>query len=308
VNVAMVSLPSITIAAMAAHRYGLTNDLAWPISWREWTSAFIYGALGATTIAAVINSAYLLGAGALLIETVGNSHPGDFESGVRDLPDGWGIFFDLSLLSGVAPLNEETWKGLIVAMFFFRHGGVGRCFLWGVLAGSGFNLLETFSNSLAVISPDSLADETIGGQWWFFALARTGTAAMHALATGLAAVGFYGLFRRRWRYVPMFAGAVALHAAWNFTVYAIWGEGFFSGAGPDSALLDALGGAGLIALFVLSAALLWVLPGRIRDAGPAHIYRVLGMAPTTVDARFVDAGAWAEAVRGPGVSAAQYVR
>jgi RsiW-degrading membrane proteinase PrsW (M82 family) len=300
-NVAIVSIPSLVIALTAARRYASAHPLAWPVSKREWTSAFAYGAIGATTVAAVINTACLLVAGIILVQLVGEGSPWrEFESGLRSLPRGWGIFLDVSLLSAVAPLNEETWKGLIVALFFFRRGGAARCFLWGVLAGAGFNLLETFLNSLTAVSPEALADSTIGSAWWFFALARAGTGAIHAAATGLAALGFYGLFRRRHRYLAGLVAGPALHGSWNFLTYAIWGDAMFTGAGPDSRLLDVLGGVGLVAVFVLAVAILWTFSGGLRDEGPAPIYRLLGMRPaaagravTTVGGDRTSANSWA---------------
>ncbi len=279
-NIAMISVPSLSIAAIVTARYTAAHPFAWPISWREWTSALIYGAVGATSLAVVINTAWLFGGGYLLIQTVGGGPTfEDFALDLQQLPRAWGIFFDLSVLSICAPLNEEFFKGLIVALFFFRRGGVARCFTWGVLAGAGFNLLETFQNSLGAVSPDALADQTIGSEWWFFALARAGTAAMHALATGLAALGFYGLFRRRWTLTPAYFAGVLLHATWNFLVYAIWGDALFSGSGPDSRALDILGGVGLIVVFAASVVMLWLLSGRLRDDAPAPIYALLGMLP-----------------------------
>src|SRR5262249_12372303 len=55
VNVAMVSIPSVSVALLVAWRYATHHPYAWPLSWREWSSGFIYGAIGATTIAGMIN-------------------------------------------------------------------------------------------------------------------------------------------------------------------------------------------------------------------------------------------------------------
>ena len=280
VNIAIVTIPSLSVAAVVAARYGRSHPLAWPISWREWTGGFVYGAIGATTVAALVNTAYLLGAGLLLVHAVGNEGPlSEFGYNLRALPRAWGIFFDLSVLSIEAPLTEEFWKGMLVAFFFFRGGGLARCFTWGVLAGAGFNLLETFQNSLGTVHPSAVADQTIGSEWWFFAIARAGTAAMHSLATGLAAIGFYGLFRRKAKCLLGYPAGVAVHGSWNFLVYVIWGDALFSRQGPDSGVLDVLGGLGLAVLFAASALALWVLSGTLRDEAPAPIYRLLGMRP-----------------------------
>jgi hypothetical protein len=156
---------------------------------------------------------------------------------------------------------------------------VARCFLWGVLAGTGFNLLETFQNSIAVVSPQALADQTLGNAWWLFALARAGTSGMHGLASGLSAIGFYGLLRNRPRYLLGYPCGVALHGTWNFLVYVISGDALFSAQGPDSRLLDLLGAGGLILVFATSVMLLWVLPTRLKDDHPAPVYVALRLRP-----------------------------
>jgi hypothetical protein len=73
---------------------------------------------------------------------------------------------------------------------------------------------------------------------------------------------------------------VLMHGTWNFMVYVLDGDAFFSQAGPDSTLLDVLGIVGLATIFVAAVVLLWELPRRIRDGVPAPIYRMLGMLPT----------------------------
>ncbi|HMO54272.1 MAG TPA: PrsW family glutamic-type intramembrane protease [Tepidiformaceae bacterium] len=278
-NVAIVSIPSLVIAVVVTQRYLQHNRWAWPVSWREWTSAFIYGAVGATSIAALINTAYVILGAAWLIETRGwgdRWDPGNLPS----IPRALGIAFDLSVLSIVAPINEEFWKGMLVAFFFFRKGGAARCFAWGVLAGAGFNLLETFQNSLVIVNPDAVSQQQLREQWWLFAVARAGTGALHAASSGLAALGFYGLFRREWRFVPLFLCGVLLHALWNFMNFTLSGDAFLSQAGPDSRLLDILSVAGLVGLFGVAAAVLWEAPRRVQDRRPAPIYQVLGMVPS----------------------------
>lgn len=279
VNVGIVAIPSLVIAGVVTSRYLRAQRLAWPFSWREWTSGLIYGAVGATTIAAIVNTGYLAGMGAWLMSEHGAPGANLDNGGLETLPRAWGVFLDLTTLSVVAPLNEEFWKGMLVAFFFFRRGGAARCFAWGVLAGAGFNLLETFQNSLAAISPEAQASQQIGDQFWLFAGARGGTAVMHALAAGLSALGWYGLLRRRPRYLVGYPAAVCLHASWNFLVYVIAGDAMFSRQGPDSRLLDYAGIAGLVAVFALAVMALWHLSGRLRDDGPAPIYRLLCMVP-----------------------------
>lgn len=277
-NVLIVSLPSLTIALVVAHRYARFNAWAWPVSWREWSSGLIYGAVGATSVASIINVLYLVLGGRFLIEHKGFGDPWDIGN-LPTLPRAWGIAFDISVLSVVAPLNEEFWKGMLVAFFFFRKGGAARCFLWGVLAGAGFNILETFQNSLSVVNPAQLTAQQINHEWWLFAAARAGTGAIHSAATGLSALGLYGLFRHKPRFMVGYPLGVLIHGTWNFLNFTLAGDAIFSEAGPDSRLLDVLSIAGMAALFLACLLLLWELSRRLRDGRPAPIYSVLGMVP-----------------------------
>ena len=281
VNVLITAIPSLVIALLVVHWYRRVHPFAWPMSVREAGTAFMYGAIGATTVGGILNTLYLVFGGALLIAWQGSGTPWDLDRGLRTLPGGWGIAFDVSVLSVVAPLNEESWKGLIVVFFFFRGGGLARCFAWGVLAGAGFNLLETFLNSLGAVSPEAMADQQIGASWWFFAVARAGTATMHALAAGLAALGCYGLVRRRPAFLVGYPAGVLLHGTWNFLVYTVWGDAMLSRAWPHSTALDVAGGVGLVLVFVLSVAMLWALTRLLRDEQPAMIYRMIGMRPVS---------------------------
>jgi len=278
-NVFIVSVPSLVIALVVSQRYAAFNRWAWPVSWREWSSGVIYGAIGATTVAGIINTLYLVLMAILLVSQLGNGDTGNLAEGLPSLPRGWGVFFDVSVLSVVAPLNEEFWKGMLVAFFFFRRGGAARCFVWGVLAGTGFNILETFENSLSIVNPSEITQQQLSADWWKFAGARAGTGAVHAAATGMSALGFYGLFRRQGKYLLGYPAGVAIHGAWNFLNFTLAGDAFLSQAGPDSQLLDILSILGLFALFFACIALLWEMPRRLRDGRPAAIYLVLGMVP-----------------------------
>lgn len=278
VNLAMVSLPSLFVAGIAVARYERGHPLAWPVTWRELAAGIIYGAVGATTIAGILNTLYIVAAGFALVELVGEPGGGLLHE-LESVPRGWGILFDLSALSFFAPLNEEFFKGFLVALFFYRRGGIARCFLWGVLAGAGFNIAETFLNSLSLLQEQAVADRTIGGQWWAFAVARAGTATVHSAATGFAALGFFGLLRARWRYVPFFFVGAGIHAAWNFLAYVNYGDVFLAGSAPDAPWLDVLSLVAMVALGAACLALVAGLARNLRDHDPAAIYVVLGMTP-----------------------------
>src|SRR6185369_1193738 len=120
--------------------------------------------------------------------------------------------------------------------------------------------------------------ETMVEAWWFFGSIRAGTALMHGCASGLSALGVYGILRGRWRYALCYPGGVSIHASWNFLVYLIWGDAGFTRSGWDSPVLDIVGGVGLVALIAAVTALLWILSGRLRDEGPAPIYFALGLS------------------------------
>ncbi len=282
VNIGIVAIPSIVVAMTVARRYMAFNTYALPVSWREWTSGIVYGAIGATTPAAIINTIYIGISVAAVLAIWG---PGgevtreNLQYQFQSVPRGVGIALDLSVFSLVAPINEEFWKGMLVAFFFFRRGGLGRCFLWGVIAGAGFNVLETFNNSLSVLSPGLIRESTFTSQWWFFASVRVGTGVIHSAATGLSAVGFYGIFRRRKRFAACLPLGMSIHGTWNGLNFLIDGDAMISGAGPDETWLDWVGVAGLALLFCVCVALLWELPRRLRDSAPAPIYSLLGMLP-----------------------------
>lgn len=279
VNLGIVSIPSFVIATVVAQRYMRFNRFAWPVSWREWSTAIIYGAVGATSIAGVINTLYLAFGAAYLISQHGQGDAFDISQNLQTIPRGLGVAFDISVLSVVAPLNEEFFKGSLVGLFFYRKGGAARCFLWGVLAGAGFNVFETFGNSLGILDRQAVAETTIGDSWWLFAVGRAGTAALHSCATGFSALGIYGLLRHRPRYMLGYPAGVLLHGTWNFLNYVIAGDTILSESGPDSTLLDIGGLAGLAALFLLCVTLLWVMPRRLRDESPAPVYAALRMLP-----------------------------
>ncbi len=282
VNVAIVSIPSFTVASLVTARYMRANPLSWPVSGREWVSGIAYGAIGAIGFAVVINTISLILLGVLFIEWFGHGDAwdlGNLGPHLRALPRGWGIVYDLGILSVLGPMDEEFWKGFLVALFFFRKGSAGRCYLWGVLAGSGFNLIETFQGSIGVIDPDIVRSQTIDNQWWLFALARVGGAVLHAGATGFSALAFYGLFRRQWRFLLGYPAGVFLHGSWNASVYLTQGDAFFSRQGPDSTLFTVLGITGMVLVFAECLLGLWFMSVRLRDAVPAPVYRLLGMAP-----------------------------
>ncbi len=279
VNLVVVAVPSILFASLVMSRYRQANPMSWPLSWREVTSGFTWGAIGATTFGGAVNTAYLILGGAWFVHHFGHGDVWDVGNNIWTLDGRAGVVFDLSVLSLVAPLNEEFWKGSLVALFFFRKGGAARCFAWGVLAGTGFNLLETFYNSLAAVDPNALAEQTIGSQWWLFAVGRAGTAFIHGGASGLSALGIYGVLRRRWGMAPLYLAGAACHGTWNALAYLADGDALLSGEAPDARWLDVVSIGGMFVLATFCVGFAWYLSGRLKDERPASIYGLLGMAP-----------------------------
>jgi hypothetical protein len=137
-------------------------------------------------------------------------------------------------LAVVAPLVEELLKaGLVVIAGLWIRPGAGQTFLWGAACGIGFAVIEGVANG-------AIGLESSTG--WLGGLGtRLLATAMHALTSGVLALGWRGLWTRRWWLVPLaFLGAAAYHGLWNFNVVLALG-----GAGVTSQI-PALGGGLLI--------------------------------------------------------------
>jgi hypothetical protein len=106
----------------------------------------------------------------------------------------------------IAPLGEELFKSLGVALMSYRRPGAARAFLWGVAGGAGFAIAEGLFN--AAIALES---------WSVVVLLRVGSTLMHCLGSGLMGLGWYYLLRRRrpWYILGTYAASVGLHVLWN---------------------------------------------------------------------------------------------
>jgi hypothetical protein len=139
----------------------------------------------------------------------------------------------------IAPLGEELFKPLGVALMSYRRPEAPRAFLWGVAGGAGFAIAEGLFN--AAIALES---------WSAVALLRVGSTLMHCLGSGLMGLGWYHLLRTRrpWHILGTYAASVGLHILWN--VGAIGMAAISLGAmasGADRVNL-ALGGLGVLVL------------------------------------------------------------
>ncbi len=180
-------------------------------------------------------------------------------------------FIDLAV---VAPFSEEIGKGL--GAYVGRPGSRRAALQAGVAAGVGFAVVENVMYG-------------VGGlfyAWEPVVLARMLGAAVHPLASGLVAVGWWELRngRSRTAAVRRLASGFGVHAAWNgsLVVAAVAGIAYDHGGGSGMSALLSLVYVGVIG--VLTAAGLWILTRRVvSDA------KLSDMAPT--DARTITA--WA---------------
>jgi hypothetical protein len=163
----------------------------------------------------------------------------------------------------IAPLGEELFKPLGVALMGYRRPEAARAFLWGVAGGAGFAIAEGLFN--AAIALES---------WSVVVLFRVGSTLMHCLGSGLMGLGWYHLLRTRrpWHILGTYAASVGLHVLWN--VGAIGMAAVSLGAMASSAdrvnlALSGLGvlvlGAYLILLALFMAFAIYHLTGMERE-------------------------------------------
>ncbi len=152
----------------------------------------------------------------------------------------------------VAPLLEEFIKSFGVPLLGFQRRG--DAFLWGVTCGAGFSAVEGLINGGVALEG-----------WWLVMLFRWGATLMHALASGLMGLGWYGLLARRrpWRLLGAYGASVGVHALWNGGAMALIALSSLAVIGLEEplALLGVGMGALITLLFmvVLTVAMSWGL-------------------------------------------------
>lgn len=163
------------------------------------------------------------------------------------------VFFELVLF---APLVEETAK--TVAAWVQRPGTRVGAFMAGVAAGVGFAVIENLVYAVG--------GATFGGPWEAIVTARALGAAVHPLATGLVALGWWEWRRNgdAGRLARRFLSGVGVHAVWNgsIVVLGIVGEAY----GVDR--LIGLGSLALVyagGLGVVATGALWHLASTLRE-------------------------------------------
>jgi len=106
----------------------------------------------------------------------------------------------------VVPFLEEFIKSLGVPLLGLGLQKRGDAFLWGVTCGAGFSALEGLFNGGVALEG-----------WWLVMLFRWGATLMHALASGLMGLGWYGFLARGqpWQLLGAYGASVGVHALWN---------------------------------------------------------------------------------------------
>jgi hypothetical protein len=163
----------------------------------------------------------------------------------------------------IAPMGEELFKPLGVALMSYRRPGADQAFLWGVAGGAGFAMAEGLFNAAVALEG-----------WSAVVLLRVGSTLMHCLGSGLMGLGWYYLLRTRrpWRVLGTYAASVGLHVLWNMGAIgmaAISLGAIAYGADEASLALSGLGvlvlGAYLILLALFMAFAIYYLTGRRRE-------------------------------------------
>jgi RsiW-degrading membrane proteinase PrsW (M82 family) len=256
------ALPALLFLSIAVAAAGQGRE---QVARRPVLGSLAWGGLGGTSLALAVELILVIGAVALVVAALQVVDPALVErllaaaqemraagrpldlAGLRDVVSSplFAIAL-LGLLGVVAPLVEESLKGLAVPLVVAAGGRPGRLagFLFGVAAGAGFAILEGILNGAMALNMTEA--------WAGLMLLRGAAAAMHCLASGLAGLGWQMiLVERRW-----LAGgvlgllALSLHGAWNLGVGII---GLVSvqtaGAGGAPTVVQ-IGVIGALALFM----------------------------------------------------------
>ena len=266
------ALPPLMFVSLTTHRGA-------DLPSRQRIGALSWGGLGSSGLAIAIEMALAIVALVAAAVWIGATNPQlleslqemalDMQRGVT--PDALGPFADMfrsplvvvAVLGAVAvviPFIEEGVKGLVLPLALAAGGRptARQAFLLGVVSGAGFALFEGILNGvMALMNPAT---------WGGLMLVRGGTAAVHCVATGFVALGWYAvLVEKRWaRGIALGLLGVAIHGAWNFAAggqaliaFVSQGQGAVSAAaqGPLMGLTIALmAGVWVVAVAVLVGA------------------------------------------------------
>jgi RsiW-degrading membrane proteinase PrsW (M82 family) len=154
------------------------------------------------------------------------------------------LFFEVVL---VAPFIEELGKGISASVQ--RPGTRAEAFMAGVAAGVGFAIVENVLYAVGAA--------LFGGPWEAIVSARALGAAIHPLASGIVAIGWWEWRSRRdaGLLAKHFLSGVGVHALWNgsIVVLGIVGEAYGSNEllGFGSVAVAYAAGLGVIAAWAL---------------------------------------------------------
>jgi hypothetical protein len=116
------------------------------------------------------------------------------------------IIVALGYISVLVPMIEELFKPLAVWLFARTIDTPAQGFVFGLLSGGAFSLIESLNAS---------SDGTTG--WAVIVSVRAGTSLLHMTVSGLMGWGIVSAFRERriLRFFAVYISAVALHGLWN---------------------------------------------------------------------------------------------
>ncbi len=120
-------------------------------------------------------------------------------------------------LAVATPLIEELGKAALIAILgYWERFDLRRAFLWGVLCGLGFALIEgTLNGLMSAVGPAAGWAGAVG--------VRALATAMHALTSGLVGLGWGYVWQqqRRWMLPLLYLGAVFFHGLWNLSTIGL---------------------------------------------------------------------------------------
>ena len=118
------------------------------------------------------------------------------------------IFWGFAIFSGIIPLIEEIIKPIALWSLAGRNISPEEGFVGGLLCGAGFALMENLLYLRIVVSAE---------EWLIMSIGRTGTVALHMLASGLVGWGLVKTWREG-KWLPLImttVGSFLLHGIWN---------------------------------------------------------------------------------------------
>ncbi len=218
-HAAAVLLPALSLIALASRGGLRLTPPAVGLTHRQLWLALAVGVAVVTSVAALLDSliaqalstALLAANGAFdglrTLEQVTDS----FQQPDLYLSKGESILLVLLTVSLIAPIMEEGFKALGVALVLPRQPTAAAALTLGVAVGAGFGVTEASIYGLGSLESGSDID------WWTLMLLRGGATSMHALNTGLLGLALYfGRAEQRYRRAfLLYLAAVAMHGLWN---------------------------------------------------------------------------------------------